>query len=91
MAISRAHFLMLSQPVTPSLTRIVGFVVTPRMTWNHIDLDGELRARLLMRKSGFFVGSSPECEPAMGAVAFHESIVGRLSGDKHRGRIGDAG
>ncbi|MCP5110518.1 MAG: endoribonuclease [bacterium] len=64
-------------------------VVTLQMTWNHIDLNGELQAMLFKRKGGFFVGSSPECEMAMGTVAFYESIAGRLAGDKRRARIGD--
>ncbi len=57
-------------------------VVTLQMAWNHIDIEGNLKAQLFKRKGGFFVGTSPECEFAMGTVAFFENQVGLFSGDK---------
>jgi poly(U)-specific endoribonuclease len=48
---------------------------------------GELVAQLFKKKGGFFVGSSPECEMAIGTVAFYESLDGRLKQDKRRTTI----
>ena len=36
-------------------------------------------ARLFKRKSGFFVGPSPECEMAMATVVFFESLHGKIT------------
>ena len=61
-------------------------VITLRMIWNH-DPDGpggEAEVELFKPKGGFFVGTSPECELAMGTVAFFESQAGRLPDDKRR-------
>lgn len=59
-------------------------VVTLQMSWEHRDLNGNLIASLFKRKGGFFVGTSPECEIAMGTVAYFESLRGLLSDDDRR-------
>jgi poly(U)-specific endoribonuclease len=56
-------------------------VVTLQMSWEHRDLNGNLIASLFKRKGGFFVGTSPECEIAMGTVAYFESVRGMFSND----------
>ncbi|MCI0572062.1 MAG: hypothetical protein L0Y66_15010 [Myxococcaceae bacterium] len=63
-------------------------VVTLQMEWAHTDLRGNVRARLFKKKGGFFVGTSPECEMAMGTVAFYESLHGRF-GQKRPAQIGN--
>ncbi len=63
-------------------------VVTLQMTWNHVDLNGNLRAQLFKKTGGFFVGPSPECELAMGTVALFESIKGMFPGERRRVSIG---
>ncbi|MEQ9497904.1 MAG: endoribonuclease [Deltaproteobacteria bacterium] len=57
-------------------------VVTLQMIWNHVDMGGRLRAQLFKKKGGFFVGSSPECELALGTVAFFENSAGRYRNDR---------
>lgn len=51
-------------------------VVTLQMLWYHTDIYGNVRTQLFKKKGGFFVGTSPECEIALGTVAFYESIAG---------------
>lgn len=67
----------------PSSPNVVGLA----MTWNHMDLEGNALACLFKKKGGFFVGSSPECELAMGTVAFHESLLGMLAQERRRAAI----
>jgi len=57
-------------------------VVTLQMLWYLSDLHGRVVAQLFKKKGGFFVGPSPECELVMGAVAYFESVFGRLRQDK---------
>lgn len=57
-------------------------VVTLQMLWYLSDLQGRVVAQLFKKKGGFFVGPSPECELVMGAVAFYESVYGKLRQDK---------
>lgn len=57
-------------------------VVTLQMLWYLSDVRGRAVAQLFKKKGGFFVGTSPECEIVMGAVAFYESEYGRLRQDK---------
>jgi len=62
-------------------------VITLQMLQNLTNTSGELVAQLFKKKGGFFVGSSPECEMAMGTVAFYESLRGKLKQDKRRTSI----
>ncbi len=54
-------------------------VVTLQMLWELKDLNGNVITELFKPKGGFFVGTSPECEIAMGTVAFFESKKGLFS------------
>lgn len=47
-------------------------MATMRMTWNHMDLEGNVVYELYKDIGGFFVGISPECQMAIGTVAFFE-------------------
>lgn len=64
-------------------------VVTLQMSWNHRDLNGDIIAKLFKPKGGFFVGTSPECELAMGTIAFFENKLGLFnSSNKKQVTIG---
>ncbi|OLY91814.1 poly(U)-specific endoribonuclease [Cnuella takakiae] len=64
-------------------------VVTLQMMWTHTDLNGDLKTFLFKPKGGFFVGSSPECELAMGTVAFFETKKGLFQNDRRKITIDD--
>ncbi len=64
-------------------------MVTLQMVNTVRDTLGKPIAKLFKRKSGFFVGSSPECEMAMATVVFFESVHGKIS-DKRRVTINGA-
>lgn len=59
-------------------------VITLQMSWEHRDLNGNLIATLFKPKGGFFVGHSPECDLAMGTVAYYESLKGMFSSSDKR-------
>ncbi|UFP93753.1 lamin tail domain-containing protein [Gloeobacter morelensis MG652769] len=65
-------------------------VVTLQMEWELKSMGGETLARLFKKKGGFFVGTSPECEIAMGTVAFYESEQGLLRQEKRQTTINGA-
>lgn len=65
-------------------------VVTLQMVWYHQDLAGRVHAELWKKIGGFFVGTSPELDFAMGTVAFFESTVGVFASDKRRASINGA-
>jgi len=60
------------------------YVVTLRMIWDYKDLRGNPIAQLYKSKGGFFIGSSPECEIAMGTVAFFENKKGMMSSNDEK-------
>ena len=64
-------------------------MVTLQMMNTVTDTQGEFIAQLFKKKSGFFVGSSPECEMAMATVVFFESVHGKIN-DKRRVTINGA-
>lgn len=64
-------------------------VVTLQMIWNHQNMAGELIAELFKSKGGFFVGSSPACEFALGTLAFYEGLHGLLSNQRKRVKLGE--
>ena len=51
------------------------YVVTVQMRWRDRDKKNNLPIELFKKKGCFFVGTSPECEIAMGTVAFYESLA----------------
>ena len=69
-------------PVNPN-------VITLQQTQNITDMRGNVIAQLFKKKGTFFVGPSPECEIAMGTVAYYESVYGRIR-DKRRVNINGA-
>jgi poly(U)-specific endoribonuclease len=65
-------------------------VITLQMTQNITNTKGEVVAQLFKQMGGFFVGSSPECEIAMGTVAFFESVHNQLKKDRRRTTVNGA-
>lgn len=63
--------------------------ITLRMIWNLDDDNNQSTSsvELYKPKGGFFIGMSPECELAIGTVAFFELQEALLSGDKRRTAI----
>lgn len=59
-------------------------VVTLQMLWNHKDINGDIIAELFKPRGGFFVGSSPECEMALGTVAYYQSKKGLFSSNDRK-------
>ena len=51
------------------------YVVTVQMRWQDIDRRSGLPIELFKKRGCFFIGTSPECEIAMGTVAFYESLA----------------
>jgi len=64
------------------------------MTWRPPVADGDAGYELLKRPGGFFVGTRPECDIALGTVALLEVLAGRFqngSQENHRRvRFGDS-
>jgi poly(U)-specific endoribonuclease len=44
------------------------------MTWTLDNMDGDPIAQVFKQRGGFFVGISPECDMALGTVAYYESV-----------------
>jgi len=57
-------------------------VVTLQMVWDLLDLNGNKVATLFKPKGGFFVGTSPECDLAMGTIAYFESKSGLFTNNR---------
>ncbi|MEM8827849.1 MAG: hypothetical protein AAGE96_00655 [Cyanobacteria bacterium P01_G01_bin.19] len=51
------------------------YVVTLQMLWQDCDRRHKIAVELFKKKGCFFVGTSPECEIAMGTVAYYESLA----------------
>ncbi|MFN6513953.1 MAG: lamin tail domain-containing protein [Nostoc sp. CreGUA01] len=49
-------------------------VVTLQMTWMLSNMAGDPVAQIFKERGGFFVGVSPECDFALGTVAYYESV-----------------
>ncbi|WP_019504119.1 hypothetical protein [Pleurocapsa sp. PCC 7319] len=60
------------------------YVVTLQMLWQDHDAQENLTVELFKKKGCFFVGTSPECEIAMGTVAYYENLAGYKFRDKKR-------
>ena len=65
-------------------------IVCLQMEWNHSDVRGNTIAKLFKEEGGFFVGTSPECEIAMGTAMFYESLGDRLRNNSQRTTLDDA-
>lgn len=65
-------------------------MVTLQMEWNYADKQSNQIAKLFKEESGFFVGTSPECEMAMGTVMYYESLSGNLREDSQHTTLDDA-
>lgn len=65
------------------------YVVTVQMLWQ--ERQGNRTTELFKKKGCFFVGTSPECEIAMGTVAFYESLSDhKFDGETRRTTINGA-
>lgn len=65
------------------------YVVTVQMLWQ--EKQGDRIIELFKKKGCFFVGTSPECEMAMGTVAYYESLNNyKFDGEKRRTTINGA-
>ncbi|MEL6786767.1 MAG: hypothetical protein AAFO76_05000 [Cyanobacteria bacterium J06607_15] len=51
------------------------YVVTVQMRWRDRDKHQNIPVELFKKRGCFFVGTSPECEIAMGTVAYFESLA----------------
>lgn len=78
----RVNFLGYKYDVRGSQKPSTPNIITLQMIWNHQDLHGTIIAELFKQVGGFFVGSSPGCEFAMGTAAFFDSVYGRLTGEE---------
>jgi poly(U)-specific endoribonuclease len=62
------------------------YVIIVQMEWSQPHPDGTV-VKLFKKSNSFFVGTSPECEVAMGTVAFYESLRHKLVGNRRRAQI----
>ncbi|MEL6928549.1 MAG: hypothetical protein AAFO95_07935 [Cyanobacteria bacterium J06600_6] len=60
------------------------YVATVQMCWQDIDKSTNLPVKLFKKRGCFFIGTSPECEIAMGTVAFYESLADYKFKDERR-------
>ena len=51
------------------------YIATVQMLWQEQDSKEQLPVKLFKKKGCFFIGTSPECEMAMGTVAYYESLA----------------
>lgn len=59
-------------------------VVTVRMEWTILNMDGVPFTKIVKPMGGFFVGRSPACEMALATYGFHERALGRFRNDMVR-------
>lgn len=70
----RVNFLG-TQYKLPGVSEVLNpHVVTLQMTWTLDNMAGDPVAQLFKSRGGFFVGVSPECDMALGTVAYYESV-----------------
>ena len=60
------------------------YVVTVQMRWQDVDRQKKMPIELFKKRGCFFIGTSPECEMAMGTVAFYESLANYKFKDEKR-------
>ena len=67
------------------------YVVTVQMLWKKCDRQNNLAIELFKKKGCFFIGTSPECEIAMGTVAYYENLANhKFNKEKRRATINGA-
>ena len=67
------------------------YVVTVQMLLRDCDTKKNIDIELFKKKGCFFIGTSPECEIAMGTVAYYESLVNyKFKKEKRRATINGA-
>lgn len=65
------------EPAVTDLGLAEGFVASVIMTWEIPRTEGGAGLELLKKPGGFFVGTTPECEIALGTVALFDLLAGR--------------
>lgn len=60
------------------------YIATVQMLWQTQDPKKKLPVKLFKKKGCFFIGTSPECEVAMGTVAYFESLANHQFKDEKR-------
>ena len=67
------------------------YVVAVQMLWQNIASENNPAIELFKKRGCFFVGTSPECDMAMGTVAFYESLANyKFHQEKRRTTINGA-
>ena len=67
------------------------YIVAVQMRWQDCELQHKSNIELFKKKGCFFVGTSPECEIAMGTVAYYESLANyKFKQEKRRTTINGA-
>lgn len=60
------------------------YIATVQMLWQGEDPKEKLPIKLFKKKGCFFIGTSPECEVAMGTVAYYESLANHKFNEEKR-------
>ena len=71
----KANYLGYNYTIEGNLGVENPYVVTVQMRWRDRDKFSNTPIELFKKRGCFFVGTSPECEIAMGTVAFYESLL----------------
>ncbi len=78
----RVNFLG-TQYKLPGVSEVLNpHVITLQMTWALDNMAGEPVAEVFKERGGFFVGISPECDMALGTVAYYESVQKLTTNDR---------
>ena len=81
---SKANYLGHNYTIEGKLGVENPYVVTVQMRWQDLDKPKNIPIELFKKRGCFFVGTSPECEIAMGTVAFYESLANYQFQDEKR-------
>ena len=60
------------------------YIATVQMLWQTQNRQKKIPIELFKKKGCFFIGTSPECEVAMGTVAYYESLANHRFKDEKR-------
>jgi poly(U)-specific endoribonuclease len=78
----RVNFLG-TQYKLPGVSEVLNpHVITLQMTWILDNMAGEPVAQVFKQRGGFFIGISPECDMALGTVAYYESVQKLTANDR---------